>query len=160
MLKRNFIITTLIIFATDPSLSKDSLLTDTKDYRLYYVGANPSKEQLKSKFVAYTTFVNIAIDSSFYIPEYPIPFSPSMVKNKFLYHSTDTTDIKISIVNRQDSILFKLKLPNQVAGYYYLLIKDEYFLDPSINRKIFVSDENIRIIFLIKEEEFTFSIRN
>ena len=153
---------TLFLFITFSHLtySQDSLIIDTEDYRLFYVGETVTTKELKSKFIAGTAFVNIPIDSSFYISEYPNPFSPTMVKGKFLYQISDTSDISISILNTEDSILFNLELERLNNGYYYFLIKSNYFMQPSINKKLFSSYENFRIFFVIKEEEFIIPLRN
>jgi hypothetical protein len=124
------------------------------------VGRDATLAELKSKFISHTTFVNIPIDSSFYKAEFPNPFSPSMVKQKFIYQLYDTSYITINIINHQDSILFNLKLENQVMGYYVFLIKSNYFMRSSLNKKLLSSFENIRIVFILKDEEFKIRLSN
>ena len=139
---------------------KDSLLVDTNDYRLFYVGRIAKLDELKSKFISGSIFVNIPIDSSFYKPEYPNPFSPSMVKHKFLYELKDSADVSINITNSIDSILLNVKFNNQTKGYYSFIIKENYFMSASVNKKVLSSIEDFKIDFLIKDKNFIFPLRN
>jgi hypothetical protein len=157
------IIYTAIVFfnlLSQQIYSKDSLLVDTNDYRLFYVGRTATLAELKNKFISLTTFVNIPIDSSFYKAEYPNPFSPSVYKSSFIYRLTDKTDIKINIIDTQDSIIYNLNFNDQIEGYYYFIIKSECFEKYSLYNKILSSFENIRINFMIEDEEFIFLISN
>ena len=100
---------TILLFIIFPHLtySQDSLIIDDEDYRLFYVGKTASKNQLQSKFVAGTVFVNIPIDTSFYNWNYTNPFSPSMVKKtsyiNFMTHLT--LQLILSIIRIQSYLI-------------------------------------------------------
>jgi len=157
-IKISFYIMLLLIIFSHLTYSQDSLIIDEENYRLFYVGETASKIQLKSKFVAFTTFVNIPIDSSFYIQEYPNPFSPPGRNEKFIYQLADSNDIQINLVDTKDSILVNIKLNEQIEGYYYFIFKSNYFVRHSLNIKIQSSFENYRIKFVIKDEEYVFPL--
>ena len=158
-IKISFYILLLLLTFHYLTYPQDSLIIDDEDYRLFYVGETASKKQLKSKFVAFTIFVNIPIDSSFYIQEYPNPFSPPGRNEKFIYQLSDTNDIQINLVDTKDSNLVSINLNEQIEGYYYFIFKSNYFDRHSLNIKIQSSFENYRIIFVIKDEEYIFPLR-
>ena len=108
--------------------SKDSLLTNTDDYRLFYVGRDATLAELKSKYVSFTIFINIPLDSSFYRMEYPNPFSPPSINQKFIYQISDAENIQIILIDTQDSILLSLSTQDQIEGYYYFIVKSSFFL--------------------------------
>ncbi len=147
----------LVVFS-HLTYSKDSLIIDTKDYRLFYVGKTVSTNLLKSKFVAFTKFVNVPIDTSFYKLEYPNPFSPPNIDQKFIYQLSDESNVQINLLDTQDSILLSLNLEDQIAGYYYFIFKTKYFDKHSLSIKIQSSFENYRIKFVIKDEEYVFPL--
>lgn len=139
---------------------QDSLLIDTNNYRLFFIGESQSISELKSKFISGYTFVNIPIDPAFYKQEYPNPFSPLTIKSNFVYELPYYSNVDISIIDNKDSILFNITRGEQPKGFYRFMVKEEYFMQPSINRRILSSFDNIRIIFLIEESQFSFPLRN
>lgn len=138
----------------------DSLIIETDDFKLYYLGKAQSLNELKNKFWAGYSFVNIPIDPSFYVLEYPNPHSPSMIKSNFVYELSHYSSVNISIIDNRDSVLFNLTLEKQPKGFCRFMFKDEYFMRPSINRRVLYSFENIRIVFVIEESKFIFPLRN
>ena len=150
----------LFIFITQQIYCKDSLLIDMSDYRLFFIGESQSIAELKSKFIAGYTFVNIPKDISFFNPEYPNPFSPSMVKQNFIYELSDYANVIISIVDNKDSILFNVTMGTMPNGFYRFMFKDEYFMKPTLSRRVLSSSNNIRIVFFIGESKFIFPLRN
>lgn len=139
--------------------SKDSLISDTEDYKLFYVGKTASTNQLKSKYVAFTIFINIPLDTSFYRVEYPNPFSPPSINQKFIYQLSNAKNIQINLLDTQDSILLRLNFIDQTEGYYYFIVKSNFFVMHSLYIKLQSSFENYRIKFLIKDDEFIFPLR-
>ena len=136
----------------------DSLIVDKDDYELIYIGNQSSMSELKSKFIAGYTFVNIPLDSTFYKQEYPNPFAPSTVKEKFIFRLEDDSDVNIIISDNKDSVFFNLMFKNQAIGYYYFMLYDFNF--SSFRQKVLSSLEDIRIVFLIKEKRISIPLRN
>ena len=147
------------IFFPYQAYSQDSLIDDNEDYRIFYVGKTVSTNQLASKFVAFTIFVNVPIDTSFYRWDYPNPFTPPNINQKFIYQLSNKTDIQINILNTQNSVLSNINLTERIKGYYYYIIKSDFFDKNFLYTTIQSSFENYRIKFVIKDEEYILPLR-
>ena len=67
--------------------------------------------------------MNIPIDTSFYRWNYPNPFTPPNINQKFIYQLSNKTDIQINILNIQDSVLSNINLTEQIRAIIIILLK-------------------------------------
>ncbi len=162
-MKRKFMYIRLLLVFTFSIISNqvypiDSLIVDKDNYKLVYIGNESSISDLKSKYWAGYTFVNVHMDSSFYKSGYPVPRDPPMVKQQFLYQLKNSSSVTIKIIDSNDSLYFNFSIDDQTPGYYYFIFYYSKF--PSIDHKVLSSLQDIRIVFLIEEKRFSFPLRN
>jgi hypothetical protein len=115
MYMRLFISIILLFVVSSCSNEQLSNLLNEDSLKYYPIYLN-ADQVMDSTYYYYPRLLNFSLDS-IYFPKYPNPFSPSSF-SPYIIKLTDTSDIKIELIDRHNNSISHFSSYNQPPGYY------------------------------------------
>lgn len=107
----------IILLFVVSSCSNEQLSNILNEDSLKYYPVYLSADQvMDSTYYYYPRLLNFSLDST-YFPKYPNPFSPTSF-SPFIIKLTDTSDIIIALIDRNNNLISQFNSYNQLPGYY------------------------------------------
>ena len=154
-----FLLTFLISLTFAQEIKKDTLIESNK-YYLLFIGYNRNINQLRDEYAcSFPVFINIPLDTSYKL-NFPMPCSPSMINQSFIFRLSESKEIRIALIDSKDSNYFNINYDKAINGYYFFGIKSKYLSESLISKNIMNQKEVYKIVFSINNKNNVISLPN